>query len=165
MIEDVKVVRIHKRKLRFSSNSSKIDLSSLTNSVPWEMKGLEAVDSRQYPWFYRGWPPKESIGRTHPSRAGASNSISEEMIKSLIFECFKLMMFLCYFSITTSSVFCFLFFFFQSPKLWCVLYMGAHYSRVNTVIKFNSMSVLHVLIEHANDVSKLTARWIYVITQ
>ena len=38
---------------------------------------------------------------------------SEEMIQSSFFECFQIMMFLCYFFVTTSSVFCFLFFFFK----------------------------------------------------
>ena len=101
--EDVKVIRIRKRKLRFSTNSSKIDLRSLTHSVPWVIKELEAVDSRQYQWFYRGWPPKESIGRTDLFMASVLSVISEEMIKSL---------FLRYFSVTTFSVFCLLFFVF-----------------------------------------------------
>ena len=39
---------------------------------------------------------------------------SEEMIQSLFFECFQIMMFLRYFFVTTSSVFCFLFFKVQS---------------------------------------------------
>ena len=33
------------------------------------------------------------------------------------------------------------------------------------VIAFNSASVPHILIDHANDASKLTARRIYVIKQ
>ena len=41
--------------------------------------------------------------------AGASSHISKEMIE---LSCFQIMMFLCYFFVTTSSVFCFLFFFF-----------------------------------------------------
>ena len=46
------------------------------------------------------------------------------------------MMFLRYFSVTTSSLFCFLFFFFSkcSPKLGCILYTGLHYTPVNTVV-------------------------------
>ena len=44
--------------------------------------------------------------------AGASSHISEEMIELSFLECFQIMMFLCYFFVTTSPVFCFLFFFF-----------------------------------------------------
>ena len=66
---------IRKRKLQFSSNSSQIDLSSLTHSVPWVVEELDAVDSKRYPWFYSGWPPKESIGRTDRFVAGASSDI------------------------------------------------------------------------------------------
>ena len=60
---------------KFSSNSSQIDLSSLTLSVPWVAEELDAVDSERYPWFYSGWPPKESIGRTDHFVAGASSDI------------------------------------------------------------------------------------------
>jgi len=44
-------------------------------------------------------------------------------------------MFLRYFSVTNSSVFCFLFFLLLkcSPKLGCALYTGTHYTGVNTV--------------------------------
>ena len=44
--------------------------------------------------------------------AGASSHISKEMIALSFLECFQIMMFLCYFFITTSFVFCFTFFFF-----------------------------------------------------
>ena len=44
--------------------------------------------------------------------AGASSHISKEMIALSFLECFQIMMFLCYFFVTTSSVFCFTFFFF-----------------------------------------------------
>ena len=44
--------------------------------------------------------------------AGASSHISKEMIELSFLECFQILMFLCYFFITTSSVFRFLFFFF-----------------------------------------------------
>ena len=60
---------------KFSSNSSQIDLSSLTLSVPWVVEELDAVDSERYPWFYSGWPPKESIGKTDRFVAGASSDI------------------------------------------------------------------------------------------
>ena len=66
---------IRKRKLQFSSNSSQIDLSSLTHSVPWVVEELDVVDSERYPWFYSGWPPKECIGRTDHFVAGASSDI------------------------------------------------------------------------------------------
>ena len=78
--------------------------------------------------------------RTDRFVAGASSDISEEMIKSSFFECFQVMMFLHYFSITTSSVFCFLFSFFFSPKLGYVLCTGAHYKRVNTVCQMLSFA-------------------------
>ena len=68
-------ISIRKRKLQFSSNSSQIDLSSLTHSVPWVVEELDVVDSERYPLFYSGWPPKESIGRTDHFVAGASNDI------------------------------------------------------------------------------------------
>ena len=58
---------------KFSSNFSQIDLSSLTLSVLWVVEELDAVDSEWYPWFYSGWPPKESIGRTDRFVAGASS--------------------------------------------------------------------------------------------
>jgi len=107
---------IRKRKLQFGSNSLQIDLSSLTHSVPWVIEELDEVDSGRYPWFYRGWPPKEFIGRTDHFVAGASSDI-EEMIKSLFLECFQIMMFSRYFLVTTSSVFCLFFFFTKcSPK-------------------------------------------------
>ena len=35
---------------------------------------------------------------------GASSDISEEMIKSSFFQCFQIIMFLCHFFVTTSSV-------------------------------------------------------------
>jgi len=70
------------------------------------------VDSGPYPWYYRGWLPKESIGRTDRFVAGASSHFSKEMIELSFLECFQIMMFLCYFFVTTSSVFCFLSFFF-----------------------------------------------------
>ena len=66
---------IPKRKLQFSSNSLQIDLSSLTHSFSWVVEELDAVDSEQYPWFYSGWPPKESIRRTDRFVAGASSDI------------------------------------------------------------------------------------------
>ena len=75
----------YSQKYWFSSNCSKIDLSSLTYSVPSIIKELEAVDSGQYPWFYIAWPPKESIGRTDCFAASALSDISEEMIKSWFF--------------------------------------------------------------------------------
>ena len=67
--------------------------------------------------------------------AGASSDISEEMIKSLFLECFQIMMFLRYFLVTTSSVFCFflLFFFYKvQSKIGvriihgCILYTGKY---------------------------------------
>ena len=58
-----------------NSNSLQIDLSSLTHSVPWVVEELDAVDSERYPWFYSGWPPKESIGRTDRFVAGAWSDI------------------------------------------------------------------------------------------
>ena len=112
---------IHKRKLLFSSNSSQIDLSSLTHNVPWVVEELDAVDSERYPWFYSGKPPKESIGRTDRFVIGASSDIinfSDEMIQLSFFECFQIMMFLRYFFVTTYFL-CFLLpFFFSkySPK-------------------------------------------------
>ena len=68
-------ISIRKRKLQFSSNSSQIDLSSLTHSVPWVVEELDAVDSERYPWFNSSWPAKESIGRTDHFVAGASSDI------------------------------------------------------------------------------------------
>ena len=53
-----------KTPIIFSSNSSQIDLSSLTCNVPWVIEELDAVDGRRYPWFYIHWPRKEFIGRT-----------------------------------------------------------------------------------------------------
>ena len=52
---------------------------------------------------------KESIGRTDRFMAGASSDITEEMIELSFLECFQIMMFLRYFFVTTSSVFCFIF--------------------------------------------------------
>ena len=106
---------IRKRKLEFSSNSSQINLSSLTHSVPWVVEELDAVDSERYPWFYSGWPPKESIGRTDHFVAVASCDIifwRDDPIAN-----FQIMMFLRYFFATTSSLFSFLFFCLKcSPK-------------------------------------------------
>ena len=42
---------------------------------------------------------------------------SEEMMQSSFFECFQIVMFLRYFFVTTSSVFCFLFFFKGQSKI------------------------------------------------
>ena len=60
---------------KVSSNSSQIDLSSLTLSVPWVVEELDAVDNEWYPWFYSGWPPQESIRRTDHFVAGASSDV------------------------------------------------------------------------------------------
>ena len=98
---------IRKRKLQFSSNSSQIDLSSLTHSVPWVVEELDAVDSERYPWFYSGWLLTGRCIEWH----------YEEMIQSSFFERFQIMMFLRYFFVTTSSVFCFLFFFKVQSKI------------------------------------------------
>ena len=78
--------------------------------------------------------------------AGASSDISEEMIELSFLECFQITIFLRYSFATTSSVFCFLFFFFQSVvqnggahyTRACIihgraLYTGVHYTRVNMV--------------------------------
>ena len=56
-------------------------------------------------------PPKETIGRTDRFVAGALSDISEEMMELSFLECFQIMMFLRYSFVTTSSVFCFPFFF------------------------------------------------------
>ena len=53
---------------------------------------------------------------------------SEEMIQSSFFECFEIMMFLRYFFVTTSSVFCFPFFF-QSA----VQNRGAYYTQARII--------------------------------
>ena len=45
--ENVKVVFALKKR-QFSSNSLQIDLSSLTHSVPWVIKELDAVNSGGY---------------------------------------------------------------------------------------------------------------------
>ena len=73
--------------------------------------------------------------------AGASSDISEEMIELSFLECFQITIFLRYSFVTTSSVFCFLFFFFKvQSKIGvriihgCALYTVAHYTRVNTVV-------------------------------
>ena len=71
------------------------------------------MDSGPYPWFYRGWPPKESIGRTDPFVARASSHISKEMIELSFLECFQIMVFLCYFFLITSCFLLPLFFFFK----------------------------------------------------
>ena len=62
---------------------------------------------------------------------GASSGISEEIIELSFLECFQITIFLRYSFLTTSSVFCFLFYFiFQSA----VQNRGVHYTRVNTVL-------------------------------
>ena len=112
--ENVKVV--------FTKENSNLALiprrltSVLSHGVPWVIEELDAVDSGRYPWFYSGWTPKESIGRTDRFVAGELSDISEAMIKSSFFECLQIMMFLCYFFVTTSSVFCLLFFFFPKEQ-------------------------------------------------
>jgi len=123
---------IRKRKLQFSSNSLQIALSSLTHRVPWIIEKLDTVDSWCYPWFYRVWPPKESIGKTDRFLACSSSDISEEMIKSSFLERFKIMMFLRYFFVITSSVLFPLFFFYEVQSK-----IGVHnYTRVNTVTSY-----------------------------
>ena len=67
---------------------------------------------------------QESIGRTDHFVAGASSDISEEMMELSFLECFQITIFLCYSFVTTSSVFCF-FFFFQIA----VQKRGARYTR------------------------------------
>ena len=109
MTENVKVV--FAKELQFSSNSSQIDLSSLTHSVPWVIEELDSVGSGWYPWLYSGWLPKGSIRTTDRFVAGASSDISEEMTKSSFLKCFQIRMSLPFFFVTTSSVFYFLFFF------------------------------------------------------
>ena len=42
----------YERKLQYSSNSSKIGLSSVTHSVSTEMEELDTVDGKRYPWIY-----------------------------------------------------------------------------------------------------------------
>ena len=66
-----------------------IYLSSPTHSVPWVIEELDAVDSWQYPLFYNGWLPKESIGRTDRFLLSALSDISEEMIKLWFFWVFS----------------------------------------------------------------------------
>ena len=65
--------------------------------------------------------------------AGASSDISEEMIELSFLECFQITIFLRYSFVTTSSVFCFLFFFFKvQSKIGvriiheCALYTGKY---------------------------------------
>ena len=103
---------------KFSSYSSQIYLSSLTLSVPWVVEELDAVDSERYPWFYSGWPPKESIGRIDRFVAGASSDIifwRDDPI--VVFRVFPNHDVFTLFFVTTSSVFCFPFFFSKcSPK-------------------------------------------------
>ena len=55
---------------------------------------------------------QKCIGRTDRFVASASSDISEEMIELSFLECFQITIFLRYSFVTTSSVFCFLFFFF-----------------------------------------------------
>ena len=74
-------------------------------------------------------PPKESIGRTDRFLASASSDISKEMIELPFLECFQIMMLLRYSFVTTSSVFCFPFLFFQSA----VQNRGACYTRVHII--------------------------------
>ena len=62
--------------------------------------------------------------------AGASSGISEEMIELSFLECFQITIFLRYSFVTTSSVFCFLFYFiFESA----VQNRGAHYTRARII--------------------------------
>ena len=117
---------IRKRKLQFSSNSSQIDLTSLTHSVPWVVEELDAVDSERYPWFYSGWKsPSEELIILWPVHR--VTLFSEEMIQSSFFECLQIMIFLRYFFVTTSSVFCFLFFFRSAVRNRGVYYTRARF--------------------------------------
>ena len=126
---------IRKRKLKFSCNSSQIHLSSLTHSVPWVVEKLDVVGSERYAWFYSGWPPKESIGRTDNFVAGALSDIifwrDDPIVVLWVFPNHDVLTLFF-----RNHFLCFLLpFFFSkcSPKQGCVLYTGEHYTRVNTV--------------------------------
>ena len=60
---------------------------------------------------------------------------SEDMIELSFLKWIQNMNFLHQFSVTTSPVFCIFFFPKCSLKLGCILYMDAHYTQVNTVVK------------------------------
>ena len=68
------------------------------------------------------------------------------------------MMFLHYFFVTTSSVFCFQFFFWKcSPKYGCVLYTGAHCTQVNTVCASRCLET----VSNAVSFTLLTPYWFW----
>ena len=48
--------------IEFFVLESLIRLREICPHVIVVIKELEAVDGWRYPWFYSGWPPKESIG-------------------------------------------------------------------------------------------------------
>ena len=64
MTEKVKTVFAKENTNNLALIPRQLDLSSLTHNVPWVIEELDAVDGRRCPWFYSGWLPKESIGRT-----------------------------------------------------------------------------------------------------
>ena len=120
-------------KAVFAKKTLNLDCPQFYNPYcSWVIKELNAVDSRRYPWFYSGLLPKESIGRTDHLVAGASGDISEEMIKSLFFECFQIMMFLRHFFLKTSYFLLPFFFKVQSKIRVHIIHRCALY-----VVKYN----------------------------
>ena len=99
--------------------------------------------------------------------AGASSDISEEMIKLSFLECFQITIFLCYSFVTSSSVFCFLFFFFFKVQSkigvriihGCALYTGKYGSPSEgevfivavSVRMFCSVETVSLLKDHFRD--------------
>ena len=76
--------------------------------------------------------------------AGASSDISEEMIELLFLECFQITIFLRYAFVTTSSVFCFLFYFiFESV----VQNRDAHYTQANTVFNMFACGNTYIILK------------------